>query len=157
MITDTIQHLIFAVDLFHGAAGALSALLTGVMALAFGADGDGPAPVIVAAVAAVATPAPTPTPPLVPDLSAPVPSRHLATAETIRRDELQFVEVFTDLARSLRSGEAPASRLEDLRDLVPVMLGYARQRGADDAEIARLHASYWGTVGATTRAVKRRR
>jgi nitrogen fixation/metabolism regulation signal transduction histidine kinase len=147
LITETVHHLIFAVDLFHGASGAISALLAGVMALAFGADGPGPAPALVAAVAAVAAP----------DLSAPVPSRHLASAETIRRDELKFVEVFVDLARSLRSGEAEAHLLEDLRDFVPVMLGYARQRGADGAELARLHARYWGAVGTATRAVKRRR
>ncbi len=140
MITDTISHLIFAVDLLHGAAGALAAILTGAMALAFGIDGDGPAPAIVAAVAAVATPAP-----------------RLATAETIRRDELRFREHFVDVAAGLRRGELPASRLEDLRDIVGPLLGYARQRGASPQELAQLHASYWGTVGATTRAVKRRR
>ena len=141
MISDTITHLIFAVDLFHGAAGAIVTLLAGAMALAFGADGPGPAPAaVVAALAAVATPVP-----------------RFATAETIRRDEERFREAFTTLARDLRSGEAPASRLEDLRDLVGPLLGYARQRGASPQEFARLHASYWGTVGATTRAVKRRR
>jgi hypothetical protein len=149
MISDTISHLIFAVDLFHGAAGALVTLLAGAMALAFGADGPGPAPAAgMAALAAVAW---------VPDLSAPVPSRHLASAETIRRDELRFVEAFQNLAASLRRGELPASRLEDLRDIVGPLLGYARQRGASPQEIAQLHASYWGTVGAATRAVRKRR
>jgi len=143
LITDTIHHLIFAVDLFHGAAGAISALLAGVMALAFGADGPGPAPAaIVAAFAAVAVPTPAP---------------RFATAETIRRDEERFREHFTDLAAGLRSGEVPDSRLEDLRDIVGPLLGYARQRGASPEEVARLHASYWGTVGAVTRAVRKRR
>jgi hypothetical protein len=140
MISDTISHLVFAVDLFHGAAGAIVTLLSGVLALAFGLDGDGPAPALAVAVAAVASPAP-----------------RLATAETIRRDELRFREHFVDLAAGLRRGELPASRLEDLRDIVGPLLGYARQRGASLQEIAQLHASYWGTVGATTRAVKRRR
>jgi hypothetical protein len=144
MITDTVHHLIFAVDLFHGAAGAIATLLAGVMALAFGIDGPGPAPALVAAVVAVAAPVPSPV-------------ARLATVETIRRDERRFYEHFVDVAFALRRGEIPASRLEDLRDFVPVLLGYARQRGADDAEIARLHARYWGVVGATTRAVKRRR
>jgi len=142
LITDTVHHLLFAVDLFHGAAGALVTLLAGAMALAFGADGPGPAPAIMAAVAAVATPTPAP---------------RLATAETIRRDEERFREHFVDVAAGLRRGELPASRLEDLRDIVGPLLGYARQRGASPQELAHLHASYWGTVGATTRAVKRRR
>lgn len=86
-----------------------------------------------------------------------MPAPRLATAETIRRDELRFVGAFTALAADLRSGAAAARRLEDLRDFVPLMLGYARQRGADSAELARLHARYWGTVGAVTRSVKRRR
>jgi hypothetical protein len=143
LITETVHHLIFAVDLFHGAAGALATLLAGVMALAFGADGPGPAPAIVAAVA-VAAPTPSPV-------------RHIATTETIRRDELRFREHFVDVAAGLRRGELPASRLEDLRDIVGPLLGYARQRGASPEEVARLHASYWGAVGAATRAVKRRR
>jgi len=147
MISETIHHLLIAADALHGAAAMLAGLLAWAMALAFGADGPGPAPALVT-LAAVAW---------VPDLSAPVPSRRLATAETIRRDELVFVETFQALAAGLRSGEAEAHQLEDLRDFVPLMLGYARQRGADSTELASLHARYWGTVGVVTRVIKRRR
>lgn len=142
MITETINHLLLAADALHGAAAFLAGLLAWAMALAFGADGPGPAPAFAALVALAAPPA------------AP---RHLATAETIRRDEGRFVEAFAARAAELRSGAAPAHQLEDLRDLVPVLLGYARQRGADPAELARLHARYWGTVGGATRAVRKRR
>lgn len=149
MITETLTHLLLAADALHGAAAFLAGLLAWAMALAFGADGPGPAPAFAALVALAAPPADLP--------AAPVPAPRLATAETIRRDELRFVEAFTGLAAELRSGAAPARRLEDLRDLVPVLLGYARERGADPAELARLHARYWGVVGTATRAVKRRR
>lgn len=146
MITETLSHILLAADALHGAAAFLAGLLAWAMALAFGADGPGPAPAFAALVALAAPPADLPAAP-----------RHLATVETIRRDELRFVEAFAARAAELRSGAAPAHQLEDLRDLVPLMLGYARQRGADPAELARLRARYWGTVGGATRAVRKRR
>lgn len=151
MITETVNHLIIAADALHGAAAVLAGLLTGAMALAFGADGPGRAPTLVALAGLAAPPADLPTAP------PPAPVVRLATAETIRRDEVRFIEAFKVLATDLRSGVAPAYHLEDLRDLVPLMLGYARQRGADPAELASLHARYWGVVGTATRAVRRRR
>ena len=84
----------------------------------------------------------------------PAPQRRLlATRETHLADGARFAAHFDELYRAALRGEAD---VEDLRDLVGPLLGYAKAAGLPPAEVARLHASLWGRVGNVVRAAKAR-
>lgn len=84
----------------------------------------------------------------------PVPQRRLlATPETHRLDGARFAARFDDVYRLALRGEAD---VEELRDLAPAILGYARAAGLPPADVARLHASLWGRIGNVVRANKAR-
>lgn len=88
------------------------------------------------------------------ELPEPAPQRRLlASRETHLADGARFAARFDEVYRLALRGEAD---VEDLRDLAPSILGYARAAGLPPADVARLHASLWGRIGNVVRANKAR-
>lgn len=88
------------------------------------------------------------------ELPEPAPQRRLlASRETHLADGARFAARFDEVYRLALRGEGD---VEDLRDLVGPILGYARAAGLPPADIARLHASLWGRVGNAVRVAKAR-
>lgn len=86
--------------------------------------------------------------------TAPTPQRRLlATAETHRLDGARFAARFDEVYRLALRGEAD---VEDLRDLAPSILGYARATGLPADVVARMHSSLYGRIGNVVRANKAR-
>ena len=84
----------------------------------------------------------------------PTPQRRLlASPETHRLDGARFAARFDEVYRAALRGEAD---VEDLRDLAPSILGYARAAGLPPADVARMHASLYGRIGNVVRANKAR-
>ena len=84
----------------------------------------------------------------------PAPQRRLlASRETHLADGARFAASFDLMYRLALKGEAD---VEDLRDLAPPILGYARAAGLPPSDVARLHASLWGRIGNVVRANKAR-
>lgn len=84
----------------------------------------------------------------------PTPQRRLlASRETHIADGARFAAHFDLMYRLALRGEA---NIEDLRDLAPPILGYAKAAGLPPADIARLHASLYGRIGNVVRANKAR-
>lgn len=84
----------------------------------------------------------------------PAPQRRLlASRETHLADGARFAARFDEVYRLALRGEGD---VEDLRDLVGPILGYAKAAGLPPADVARLHASLWGRIGNAVRANKAR-
>jgi len=84
----------------------------------------------------------------------PAPQRRLlASRETHLADGARFAARFDEVYRLALKGEGD---VEDLRDLAPSILGYARAAGLPPADVARLHASLYGRIGNVVRAAKAR-
>lgn len=79
--------------------------------------------------------------------------RLLASRETHLADGARFAARFDEVYRAALRGEAD---VEDLRDLAPSILGYAKAAGLPPADVARMHASLWGRIGNVARANKAR-
>ncbi len=87
-------------------------------------------------------------------LELPAPQRRLlASPEQHRADGARFAAHFDDVYRLALRGEGD---VEELRDLAPCILGYARAAGLPPADIARLHSSLYGRIGCVVRANKAR-
>ena len=88
------------------------------------------------------------------ELPEPAPQRRLlASRETHLADGARFAARFDEVYRAALQGEGD---VEDLRDLVGPILGYARAAGLPPADVARMHASLWGRIGNVVRANKAR-
>ena len=88
------------------------------------------------------------------ELPAPAPQRRLlASRETHRLDGARFAARFDEVYRLALRGDAD---VEDLRDLAPPILGYARAAGISPADVARMHSSLYGRIGNVVRANKAR-
>lgn len=87
-------------------------------------------------------------------IEIPAPQRRLlATRETHLADGARFAARFDDVYRLALRGDAD---VEDLRDLAPCILGYARAAEASPSDVARIHASLYGRIGCVVRANKAR-
>lgn len=88
------------------------------------------------------------------ELPEPAPQRRLlASRETHLADGARFAARFDEVYLAALQGEGD---VEELRDLVGPILGYAKAAGLPPADVARLHASLWGRVGNAVRAAKAR-